>query len=134
MIIHMEVFQKRHLLIVQDAERAVNQPDVWFRNGCWPLGQNEQVVLLIEKDFAIGTIEKCHEERADVCLMKSIAVRGHPSLSHWTVVDEAEKISAPKESILQIRPELQMKGRKKSLKFMLINLDLIQEFVRALHA
>ena len=121
-------------VVVQDAERAVNQPDVWFRNGCWPLGQNEQVVLLIEKDFAIGTIEKCHEERADVCLMKSIAVRGHPSLSHWTVVDEAEKISAPKESILQIRPELQMKGRKKSLKFMLINLDLIQEFVKALHA
>ena len=115
------------------AETAINQPDDWFLNGCWPIGQHEQVVVLIETDFAIGTIEKCHEDRADLCLMKAVAVRGHPSLSHWTVVDEGEKISAPKESILQIRPVLQMKGRKKSLKFLLTNLNLIQEFVQALH-
>ena len=116
----------------QSLDEQPNTPDVWFQNGCWPLNRQEQVVILIEKDFAIGVIEKCYEETADVCLMRSISVRGHPNFSHWIVVDDnAEKVS---ESILQIRPVFQMKGRKKSLKFLLSNLDVIQQFVQSLHA
>ena len=117
------------------ANKQPDTLDVWFRNGCWPLNRQEQVVILIEKDFAIGAIEKCHEESADVCLMRSISVRGHPNFSHWVVVDDnAEKVSVARESILQIRPVLQMKGRKKSLKFFLSNLEIIQQFVKSLHA
>ena len=117
----------------QDTEEEPEQLDTWFSNGCWPPKIQEQVVLLIDSSFAIGTIEKCHGEEADVNLMTPINVRGHNKLSHW-VVDGEKKITAPKASILPIRPVLDMKGRKKSLKFYLVNLELIQEFIGALHA
>ena len=115
-------------------EQEPSQPDVWLSNGCWPPKTQEQIVVLIETGFAIGAVEKCCGDEAEVCLMKSVIVRGHPSLSHWIIDDGAEKIIAPKVSILPIRPVLQMKGRKKSLKFFLTNLELIQEFIRSLHS
>ena len=115
-------------------EEEPAQLDTWFSNGCWPPKNHEQVVVLIETSFAIGTIEKCHEEGADVSLMSPITMRGHKHLSHWIVDDGEKKVTAPKASILPIRPVLSVKGRKKSLKYFLVNLEIIQEFIEALNA
>ena len=103
------------------------QPSDWLANGCWPLKENEQVVVLVGKSFCIGTAEKCHKDNADVLLMKPVDVRGYPRLSHWVVDFSAATTYTPKESILQLRPVMELKGGRKTLKFFIANMDLIKQ-------
>ena len=76
-------------------EAPIN-PSVWLSDGCWPPKEQEQVVVLVEDSFGIGTVQKCYEEGAEVLLMKSIRVRGQHPLSHW-VDDSSAKSSTIKK-------------------------------------
>ena len=91
-------------------------------------------MVLIENSFAIATVHACNEQNADVYLMKSVNVRGHPILSHWATEITSPLISCPKESILQLRPILSVKGRRKTLKLHLDNFDTIMQLVESFHA
>ena len=107
-------------------------PSVWLSDGCWPPKEQEQVVVLVEDSFGIGTVQKCFEEGAEVLLMKSIRVRGQHPLSHWVDDSSAKSSSIKKESILPLRPVFEVRGSRKTLKMFLVNLDLIKQFVESL--
>ena len=106
----------------------------WLANGCWPPNKLEEVVVLIENSFAIATVHACNEQNADVYLIKSVNVRGHPNLSHWATESTSPLVSCPKESILQLRPILSVKGKRRTLKLHLDNFDTIIQLVESFHA
>ena len=104
----------------------------WFMNRCWPPCVQEQVVVLTNDTFCLATIEKCHDESAEATFMKSLKVRNHPPLAHWVMDDSASKGFIQKESVLHIRPILEVRGHRKTSKFFLSNLDVIQQFIESL--
>ena len=107
-------------------------PSVWLSNGCWPLKEQEHIVVLVGNSFCIGNVQKCYPECADILFMKSVNVRGQQPLSHWVDNVSAKPSSIPKESILPLRPVFETKGSRKTLKLFLVNLDLIKQFVESL--
>ena len=64
--------------------------------------------------------------------MKSVNVKGYPPLSHWVTDPTAKTISTPKESVLKLRPVLQVKGtNRKNIKFFLENLEILIQFIQS---
>ena len=104
----------------------------WLLNGSWPLEEQEQVIVLLERDFVVATVDKCHEDNAELHFMKPLHVKGFPPSSHWVTDPIANTISTPKESIIKLRPLLEIKGtHRKNLKFFLKNLDILLQFIEA---
>ena len=104
----------------------------WLLNGCWPLKEQEHVVVLFDDSFLLAIVEKGLSDHAEVKFMKSVNVRGHPALSHWIMDSTAEVSNAPKDSILRVRPILEPKGSsRKTLKFCLENHEAINQFIQS---
>ena len=114
------------------APEVSNNPSEWFSSGCWPLKEHEHIVVLVGDSFCIGDVKQCHQECADVLLMKSVKVRGQLPLSHWANDDSAKPTTIFKESILPLRPVFEVKGSRKTLKLFLVNFDIIKQFVESL--
>ena len=104
----------------------------WYMNGCWPPHPQEQVIVLINDSFCLATIEKSDNDSAEVIFMKSMKVRNHPPLAHWVIDDSGSKASIERESVLHIRPILEVRGHRKTSKLFLSNLDVIQQFIESL--
>ena len=86
-------------------------------SGFWPLQAEEQIVVLSDTGFLVATVDKCHESKVDVRCLKTGSLRGYPEKSVWVVDPLASLVSVPKESVLMVRPLLEMKG---SSSFLLI--------------
>ena len=93
--------------------------------------EQEQVVVLLENSFVVATVEKCHQNHADLHFMKSLTVKGFPPLSHWVTDPTAKTISTPRESVLKLRPILKIKGNRKTLKFFVENFEIIIQFIES---
>ena len=63
----------------------------WLSNGYWPLREQENVVVLVKDSFLTAVVEQCFPNQAEIRLMKSVTVRGKPTLSHWA--DDATAVS-----------------------------------------
>ena len=101
-------------------------------NGSWPLIEKEQVVVLLENSFVVATVDKCHLNHAELHFMKSVNTRGHPALSHWVTDSSTKTVPTPRESVLELRPILELKGTsRKTLKFFLVNLDILLQFIES---
>ena len=91
-------------------------------------------MVLLEKSFVVATVDRCHLDHADLRFMKSLNVKGYSALSHWVIDPSAKTISTPKESVIMLRPILELKGRsRKTLKFFLVNLDVLLQFIQSLN-
>ena len=106
-----------------------NPPEQWFLNGGWPLKEQEQVIVLLEEGFSIGTVEQADDKTAILVLMKSLNFRGSSPFLHWTIDSAASPITVGRESILPLRPILETKGSRKRIHFQLMNLELIDQFI-----
>ena len=68
-----------------------------------------------------------NQTSTSTCL-KTESLRGYPEKSVWVVDALASLVAVPKESVLMVRPLLEMKGSsRRNLKFILANLELIQK-------
>ncbi len=64
--------------------------------------------------------------------MKSVNTRGHPALSDWVTDSSTKAVSTPRESVLELRPILELKGTsQKTLKFFFVNLDILIQFIES---
>ena len=117
----------------QESTEDRSEQDVnWLLNGSWPLTKQEQVIVLLESSFVVATVEDCQKDHADLHFMKSLSVKGFPPLSHWVTDPTAKTISTPKESVLKLRPILQLKGtNRKNLKFFLENLEILVQYMES---
>ena len=94
--------------------------------------KQQQVIVLLESSFVVATAEDCQQNHADLHFMKSLSVKGFPPLSHWVTDPTAKTISTPKESVLKLRPILQLKGtNRKNLKFFLENLEILVQYMES---
>ena len=60
-------------------------------NSCWPLREQEHVVVLIQDSFLIAVVEQCFPNQAEIRFMRSVTMHGKPTLSHWA--DDATAVS-----------------------------------------
>lgn len=97
-------------------------------SGSWPLQAEEQIVVLSDTGFLVATVDRCYESSVDVRCLRTEPLRGYPEKSVWVGDPLASLVSVPKESVLMVRPLLEMKGSsRRNLKFILANLELIQK-------
>ena len=102
--------------------------EVDLLSGFWPLQAEEQIVVLSDKGFLVATVDKCNESKVDVRCMRTESLRGYPDKSVWVADPLAGLVSVPKESVVRVRPLLEIKGSsRRNLKFILSNLELIQK-------
>ena len=57
--------------------------EYWILNGCWPLKDEEHVVILTENGLMFDSEEEGNENSAKVKFFRPIKQKGYPEYSFW---------------------------------------------------
>ena len=61
----------------QDTMAEGEDQSNWLLNGCWPLREQEHVVVLTQDSFLIAVVEQCFPNQAEIWFMKSVTMHGN---------------------------------------------------------